>query len=223
MDRTRELLRSDRQHDPARVMALTDGVIAIVITLLVLEIHVPELTGGQDLNERLIEALRELGPFFVGFLLSFVVTAIAWAAHRSLFALISRTDRTLVWLNILFLLPLSLLPFGAALISQYDREPVALRVYGLLLLLIALTRLIIWLYATNRPDLLYEPIDRRTKTVGVLLVAVPAALYVLAILIAGSAPVASLVIYVGAIVLYFIAIFVDRLTASPGAVENDFT
>jgi Sec-independent protein secretion pathway component TatC len=75
----------------------------------------------------------------------------------------------------------------------------------------------------NRPDLLYEPVDRRTKTVGVWLVAVPAALYVLAILIAGSAPVASLLIYVGAIVLYFIAIFVDRVTAPPGAVENDFT
>jgi hypothetical protein len=54
----------------------------------------------------LIEALRELGPFFVGFLLSFVVTAIAWAAHRDLFALIRRTDRTLVWRNILYLLPL---------------------------------------------------------------------------------------------------------------------
>ena len=91
-----------------------------------------------------------------------------------------------------------------------------------MLLLIALTRLIIWLYATNRPDLLVEPIDRRTKTVGVWLVAVPTALYLLAILIAGSAPVASVLIYVGAIVLYFIAIFVDRLTAAPGAVENDF-
>jgi uncharacterized membrane protein len=89
-----------------------------------------------------------------------------------------------VWLNILYLLPLSVLPFGAALISQYEREPVALRVYGLQLLLIALTRLIVWLYATNRPHLLYEPIARRTKTVGVLLVAVPAALYLLAILIA---------------------------------------
>jgi Sec-independent protein secretion pathway component TatC len=53
-------------------------------------------------------------------------------------------------------------------------------------------------------------------------VAVPAALYLLAILIAGNAPVSSLVIYVGTIVLYFIAIFVDRLTAPSGG-ENDFT
>ena len=47
MDQTRGLLRTERHHDPARVMALADGVIAIVITLLVLEIHVPELPGGS--------------------------------------------------------------------------------------------------------------------------------------------------------------------------------
>ena len=117
MDQTQELRRYDRQHDPARVLALSDGVIAIVITLLVLEIHVPELTGGQDLRE----ALREVRPSFVGFLISFVVTSIAWAGHRDQFALIRRTDRTLVWLNILYLFPLTLLPFGAALISRYDQ------------------------------------------------------------------------------------------------------
>jgi uncharacterized membrane protein len=212
LNQTQELQRYDRQHDPARVLALSDGVIAIVITLLVLEIHVPELTRGQDL----LEALRELRPSFIGYLISFIVTGIAWAAHRDLFALIRRTDRTLVWLNLLYLLPLTLLPFGVALIASYERESVALRIYGLLLLLIALTRLIMWLYATNRPHLLYEPISRRTKTVGVLTVAVPAALYVLAILIAESAPVASLAIYAGVQVLYFIAIFVNRSTAPPG-------
>ena len=58
----------DRTHDPARVLALSDGVFAIIITLLVLEIHVPELSGGQDLRE----ALREVRPSFVAFLISFV-------------------------------------------------------------------------------------------------------------------------------------------------------
>ena len=219
MDQRQELRRYDRQHDPARVLALSDGVFAIVITLLVLEIHVPELTRGQDLSE----ALREVRPSFIGFLISFLVTAIAWAGHRDLFALIRRTDRTLVWLNLVYLLPLTLLPFGAALISRYDRESVGLSLYGVQLLLIALTRLIVWLYATNRPHLLYEPIGRRTKLVGVLIVAVPAALYMLAILIAAGAPVASMVIYAGVPVLYFIAIFVDRATAPSGAVEDDFT
>jgi uncharacterized membrane protein len=219
VDQKRELERYDRQHDPARVMALSDGVFAIVITLLVLEIHVPELAGGQSLRD----ALREVRPSFTAFLISFVVTAIAWAGHRDLFAHIRRTDRALVWLNLLHLLPLSLLPFGAALISRYDREAVALSLYGILVALIALTRLIVWLYATNRPHLLYEPIGRRTRTVGVLIVAVPAALYVLAILIADSAPAGSMFIYAAVPVLYFIALFVDRSTAPPGTEEDEFT
>jgi TMEM175 potassium channel family protein len=218
LDQTRELRRYDRQHDPARVLALSDGVFAIVITLLVLEIHVPELTGGQSLPE----ALHEVRPSFIAFLISFLVTAIAWAGHRELFAHIRRTDRTLVWLNLVYLLPLSLLPFGAALISRYDRESVALSLFGIQVLLIAVTRLIVWLYATNRPHLLYEPIGRRTKTVGVLIVAGQAVLYVLAILIAGSAPGASMWIYAAVPVLYFIAIIVDRSTAPPGAEEDEF-
>jgi hypothetical protein len=108
------------------------------------------------------------------------------------------------------------------LISQYEREPVALRVYGIQLLLIALARLIVWLYAKNRPHLLYEHVGRRTKTVGVLLVAVPAELDLLAILIAGSAPVASLAIYVGVTLLYFLALFVVVRRLLQGAVEDDF-
>lgn len=218
MDQTQELRRYDRQHDPARVLALSDGVFAIVITLLVLEIHVPELTAGQSLRE----ALHEVRPSFTAFLISFLVTAIAWAGHRELFAHIRRTDRTLVWMNLVYLLPLSLLPFGAALISRYDREAVALILFGIQVLLIAVTRLIVWLYATNRPHLLYEPIGRRTKTVGVLIVAGQAVLYVLAILIAGSAPAASMWIYAAVPVLYFIAIIVDRSTAPPGAEDDEF-
>ena len=134
--------RDDRQHDPARVLALSDGVFAIVITLLVLEIHVPDLAGGESLKQ----ALQEVRPSRVGFLISFVFVAIAWAGHRDLFALVKRTDPALVWLNILYLLPVCLLPFGAALISRYEQEPVALNMYGFLLLFIALTRLVAWLY-----------------------------------------------------------------------------
>ena len=64
-----------------------------------------------------------------------------------------------MWLNLLYMLPLSLLPFGAALIARHAEEAVALRIYGLLLVAIALTRLLVWLYATNRPHLLFDPID----------------------------------------------------------------
>jgi uncharacterized membrane protein len=219
MDDERELRSFDRRHDPTRVLALSDGVFAIALTLLVLEIHVPDLTGGKTLDV----ALHEVRPSFVAFLISFVVIAIAWAGHRDFFTLVRRTDRNLVWLNILYLLPVSVLPFGAALMARYDREPTALKMYGFLLLLIALTRLIVWLYVSSRPHLLYEPLSGRLKTVGVLIGAVPAAIYLLAILIADGAPLASLLIYCVVPVLYFIALFVDRSTAPPGSAEDAFT
>lgn len=114
MDEERIRQSYERAHDPSRVLALSDGVFAIIITLLVLEIHVPDLAQGQSLRE----ALEEIRPSLTAFLISFVVVAIAWAGHRDIFSLIRRIDRALVWLNIIYLLPLCILPFGASLIAR---------------------------------------------------------------------------------------------------------
>jgi uncharacterized membrane protein len=196
----------EQLHHPARVLALTDGVFAIIITLLVLEIHVPELTQGQSLSE----ALGELRPSLVAFVVSFILAGLYWVGHRDLFALIRRTDRGLVWLNVLFLLPVCLLPFGAGLLGRYDREPVALRIYGLLLVAIAVMRVVIWLYATNRPHLLWQRPDVRQRRAGLALGLFPALAYLLAFLLAGTAPQVSLAIYGGLPVLYFLSITVLR-------------
>jgi len=209
----------ERQHDPARVLALSDGVFAIIITLLVLEIHVPDLAAG----ETLASAMQAIRPSIIAFLISFVVIAIAWAGHRDLFAHIRRTDRTLVWLNILFLLPLCLLPFGASLISRYDGQPVALRMYGILLMAISAVRLFIWLYATGRSHLLYEDMDRRSRRVGILAAVVPGLAYAVAYAIAKAAPTAALLIYAAVPVLYFVGMSAARTSALPGAADRDFT
>jgi uncharacterized membrane protein len=219
MDDKRHLVRYDPGNDPARVLALSDGVFAIVLTLLVLEIQVPDLAGGQSLEV----ALREVRPSFVAFLISFLVVAIAWAGHRDLFALIGRTDRVLVWLNILYLLPLSILPFGASLIARYGQEPVALEMYGILLFAIALTRLVIWWYATGRSHLLVVPVSARFRREGVVIVAAPAVINALAVVIAADHPAVSLVIYAAVPVLYFVAVTLARSAAPPGSAEQDLT
>ena len=77
----------ERTYDPARVLALSDGVFAIIITLLMLEIHVPELAQGHSLNE----ALAEVRPSLTAFVISFTLAGMYWVAHRDLFALIRRT------------------------------------------------------------------------------------------------------------------------------------
>jgi uncharacterized membrane protein len=209
----------ERTHDPARVLALSDGVFAIINTLLVLEIHVPELTQGQSLNQ----ALEEVRPSFTAFVIAFLLTGLYWVGHRDLFALIRRTDRGLVWLNILYLLPLCLLPFGAGLLGRYDQEPVALRIYGLLLVLIAVMRVVIWLYATNRPHLLWEQPDARQRRVGLAVGLFPGLVYLLAFLVARTAPGLSLAIYAGLPVLYFLSITVLRSGRKRNQEYADFT
>ena len=209
----------ERVHDPARVLALSDGVFAIIITLLVLEVHVPELTQGHTLNE----ALAELRPSLTAFVISFVLAGMYWVAHRDLFALIRRTDRGLVWLNILYLLPLCLLPFGAGLLGRYEQEPVALRIYGLLLVLIALMRVVIWLYATNRPHLLWQRLDHRQRRAGLALTLSPGLVYLLAFLVARTAPGLSLAIYAAMPLLYFLSITVLRSGRQRDQEYADFT
>jgi uncharacterized membrane protein len=209
----------ERVHDPARVLALSDGVFAIIITLLVLEIHVPELTEGHSLNE----ALAEVRPSLTAFVVSFTLAGMYWVAHRDLFALIRRTDRGLVWLNILYLLPLCLLPFGAGLIGRYDQEPVALRIYGLLLILIAVMRAVIWLYATNRPHLLWQRLDDHQRRAGLVINLFPGLVYLLAFLVARIAPGVSLLIYAGLPALYFLSITVLRSGRKRDQEYADFT
>jgi len=217
MDQQRERQSYERTHDPARVVALSDGVFAIVITLLVLEIHVPELTQGQTLRG----ALEEIRPSFVAFLISFIVVAIAWVGHRDLFAHVRRTDRPLVWLNILYMLPLCLLPFGASMLARYERYEVALQLYGFMLMAIALTRVWMFWYGTGRPHLLYDLIDRRARVLGAAFVAFPALVYLVAILLAGAAPRVSLWIYALVPVLYLLGAWRARKAAPPGWDDSD--
>jgi uncharacterized membrane protein len=209
----------ERTHDPARVLALSDGVFAIIITLLVLEVHVPELTQGHSLNQ----ALAEVRPSLIAFVISFILAGMYWVAHRDLLGLIRRTDRGLVWLNILYLLPLCLLPFGAGLLGRHDQEPVALRIYGLLLILIAGMRAVIWLYATNRPQLLWQRLDDRQRRAGLALNLLPGLVYLVAFLVARAAPGVSLLIYAGLPVLYFLSITVLRSGRRRNQEYADFT
>ena len=211
--------RYEREHDPSRVLALTDGVVAIIITLLVLEIHVPQLSNGESLKA----ALQEVRPSFFAFFISFVVVAISWAGHRDLFALIRRTDRLLVWLNVLYLLPLCIIPFGASMLARYEDAAIALQMYGALLLAVAATRLCIWWYATGRPHLLHEPIDAPSRRAGVWIVVGPAAAYLAAILVAEPLPRVSRLISGVVPAAYFVLVWRLRHSAPPDAAERDFT
>jgi len=211
--------RAERRRDPSRVLALTDGVFAIIITLLVLDIHVPELSA----HEKLGTAIADVRPSFISFVIAFIVAAMQWVGHRDLFTLIRYTDRSIIWLNLLTLFAVCLLPFGSALLSHYYQDPLALRMFGLILIGTSVARTVIWAYATRRPELVHEPLDRASIRSGLTLSVFPVAVYLIAFAVAGVSPQASLAVYASGPVLYFIAITLLHWLAPRGSAERQFT
>jgi TMEM175 potassium channel family protein len=116
-----------------RLLAFSDGVFAIAITLLVLSIPVPNLPPDTpDLNARLIAALRGLSGYLGGFALSFVLVGAHWMIHHRLLRRITHVERPLMWINLLILLGICLVPFATSLLVRYGETPAGAIVYAAL-------------------------------------------------------------------------------------------
>ncbi len=145
-----------------RINALSDGVFAIAITLLVLNIGVPNDIPAGRVAQQLPGRLAELTPELLSYVVSFLVIGSYWMAHRAIFQGIRAVDKGLMWLNILFLMFVAFLPFPTALLDEYpdDQLPVALYAGSLAVARLPLTA--IWWYATHNRRLIHEHLDART-------------------------------------------------------------
>jgi TMEM175 potassium channel family protein len=135
----------------ARTEAFSDGVFAIVITLLILEIKVPDphsIPAGQVATE-LPHRLWELKAMFIAYVLSFFIVGTFWVAHHNIFKLIRRTDRMFMWINLALLMCVAFIPFPTALIGEYVDQPIAIVVYGLTVTASSIMLLALWSYATT--------------------------------------------------------------------------
>jgi uncharacterized membrane protein len=142
-----EIDARDAAYDHARVIALSDGVIAIAITLLGLEL-VPHVAGAVTGRE-LMRELLELAPRLVGYVLSFVVIGQFWDIHRTFFRHIHLVDSRIVWSNLLVLLWITLIPATAALLSSQVDEPAAVSLYAINLLLATMSLWFLWHYVSS--------------------------------------------------------------------------
>jgi len=142
-----------------RVEALSDGVFAIVVTLLVLEIKVPHIEPSDSLGE-LARSLWALMPKFVSWVISFVTVCVVWLNHHRLFTLMARIDNGLFWRNANLLLWTSFIPFPTALMGDYPRNPLAVSVYGCVMFLMALGFVLMRWRMHRRPALVHEHVDR---------------------------------------------------------------
>jgi uncharacterized membrane protein len=147
--------------ETARLEAFSDGVFAIAITLLVLEIKVPpaHTAGGGGL----LAALGALWPSYIGYVITFITIGIMWVNHHAMFRYIRRADRWCLLINVAFLLCLSFLPFPTAVLAEHLNDPEGRRVatvfYGAALTVMAILYNVLWWYGTRRGRLLGPDID----------------------------------------------------------------
>jgi uncharacterized membrane protein len=116
-----------------RVEALADGVFAVAMTLLILDVRLPPEPHARTQAEVLL-ALRGLWPQAVCYGMSFVTIGTLWVAHRTSIHYIRRSDRPLLWINIVLLIFVTTIPFMTSLVAQYPKYPVPVSLYGVNLL-----------------------------------------------------------------------------------------
>jgi uncharacterized membrane protein len=141
-------MAATRPHPKAqsttRLEAISDGVFAVALTLLVLDIHVPDADPSKLFGE-----LVKLLPHVLAFALSFLIVNFYWTAHQVLFNSIQRSDRYLLWFNALHLLFVVFLPFSTGLLAEFHHTPLAVDIYGLNIILCSASSIMFWLYAAH--------------------------------------------------------------------------
>jgi uncharacterized membrane protein len=131
-----------------RVETFSDGVFAIVLTLLVLGIQVPNITNHSTFSQY-AAAMAPVIPKFVTFVLSFATISVHWVSHHYFFSRLKKTPLGLVWLNNLFLLWICLMPFPTVLLGSHPTDQFPIIIYGINQLLCALTFFAFRIYATR--------------------------------------------------------------------------
>src|SRR5262249_25855864 len=135
-----------------RIEALSDGIFAIAMTILILEFHVPELPHNAS-NVEVVPALLKLVPKFVTYAVSFIGLGVYWVGHHNMYHAIRRSDRVLLMLNILFFMFVAFLPFSTSVLNAFPMTQVAPLLFGANIALLGWFLYAQWVYASIRGDM----------------------------------------------------------------------
>jgi uncharacterized membrane protein len=179
-----------------RLEAFSDGVVAIIITIMVLELKVPAGTHGGDLS-----SLRPLLPIFLSYLLSFVNVGLYWNNHHHLFYLVESITGTALWANLNLLFWLSLIPFTTAWMGSNHFSQWTVIAYGAVLIMCAISYTILaYVLASHcgKNSALAEALGEDWKGKASL------GIYVVGIITAFFNPIIALALYASVAVIWFI-------------------
>lgn len=192
-----------------RIEALTDGIFATVMTILVLSLTIPVITqppGNESAAQLLAEEFGQLSvllPAVLTYIISFVILGVFWVGHHNLFHYVRRTDRVLLWINIAFLISVGLLPFTTAVLGRNLTDQAAVILYGINGMLCGLLLRSIWWYATSGRRLVDHDLDKHIVTIAGRRIIVGAIVFTAAILSSFVSSWLSIVLY-ASVAIYFI-------------------
>jgi uncharacterized membrane protein len=145
--------------DKNRLEAFSDGVFAVALTLLVLDLHVPNIARHSTFHEYVV-AILPLIPNVMAFVLTFTIVAIHWVGHHYLFSHLHKVPVGFVWLNNLFLLLICFMPFPTALLGEHPTDQFPVLLYAISQLLAAFTFFAFRLYAIRHKLFANEEIEK---------------------------------------------------------------
>ncbi|TDX00349.1 TMEM175 family protein [Dinghuibacter silviterrae] len=189
----------------ARLESFSDGVFAISVTLLVLNIHIPGTEAKT--NADLVKAIRNSWPNELTYIFSFLVVGVFWVAHQRIFAYLRYVNHFILWANIFYLMSIAIMPFPAAVLAMHPLFPSAIVLYCGVLFLCASEHYIFLLYI-HRHAWLREPSYNPGENRWTLAVAgVGPLCYLLAAICSGFCPLASFCFIVVALFFYIVVVY----------------
>ncbi|HEY8741484.1 MAG TPA: TMEM175 family protein [Chloroflexota bacterium] len=196
-----------------RLEALVDGVFAVVITLLILNLKVPQVSqqlSAAQASQELLHDLGQLLPTVLAYVISVVIAGVYWVGHHNQFGLIRHTDRVLLWINVLFIMCVVFIPFSAALLGAYPRQQVAVIVYGSNLIVIGLVLALHWRHATAGHRLVAPDLDPGLIRLAMRRILMGPCWYLAAVALSFLNTGVSIIIYVLVPILFIVPGRLDR-------------
>lgn len=188
-----------KERSSKRLEALSDGIFAFAMTLLVLDIKPPSVPVDQ-----LPVAIFLLWPHFFCYLISFALLGVYWSGQAAQYQFVQKVDQTYIWLNIGFLAVIVLVPFSTSFLSGYPFTFLPILVYGLNLIFIGVMLYWMWAHATGRHRLIDVDVPRGVIRYSKWRSLIPPTCYVVAIIAALYDPYISLIIFALTPILFII-------------------
>lgn len=152
--------KTQSDYGLSRLFGFSDGVFAIAITLLVLELKIPEVENATDAQIK--HMLFDLIVPFSVYLFAFLIIGLHWSVHHRIFGYIVQTDGRLLWRNKFYLLSISFLPFPVSFMSNYFSSSIATSFFALSFASTFFTMFFLWRYASTNHRLLRPDVSQST-------------------------------------------------------------